>query len=387
MRRIIKNIPLALLSLLLVFISLPIASLAAPSDDMNVIYAKVPADWANPAVWAFDSDGNNAFDAWPGEVMDKDSANEGWYYIYIPKSTDHVIINANNGDVQTAEQVVTGNSWITVASADDVTVSTDQQTQGDIPEYVEKFKVHAIVDSSWQNPCMWAWNTDGTNAYSEWPGEPMIAGDDGTYTISVPKFCDHIIVNANEGSVQTEDIEIDPAEVWVTVDADGKNEISYVDPAKASAPNIHVYVKAPSDWENPNLWAWSAPDGTNAFSAWPGEALEEGDNGWLTKEVPGWINSLIVNGNDGSIQTSDISVDAGKDVWIVVSGADDAYEVSYEEPAATDDAASADMETASEEKTESKTNPAIPIAIVVVCAAAAAIIGGTVYQKKKKNNK
>lgn len=76
MRRIIKNIPLALLSLLLVFISLPIASLAAPSDDMNVIYAKVPADWANPAVWAFDSDGNNAFDAWPGEVMDKDSANE-----------------------------------------------------------------------------------------------------------------------------------------------------------------------------------------------------------------------------------------------------------------------------------------------------------------------
>ena len=201
-----------------------------------------------------------------------------------------------------------------------------------------------------------------------------------------PRF-DHIIVNANEGSVQTEDIEIDPAEVWVTVDADGKNEISYVDPAKASAPNIHVYVKAPSDWENPNLWAWSAPDGTNAFSAWPGEALEEGDNGWLTKEVPGWINSLIVNGNDGSIQTSDISVDAGKDVWIVVSGADDAYEVSYEEPAATDDAASADMETASEEKTESKTNPAIPIAIVVVCAAAAAIIGGTVYQKKKKNNK
>lgn len=31
-----------------------------------------------------DDDGNNAFDAWSGEEMDADSANEGWYYIWVP---------------------------------------------------------------------------------------------------------------------------------------------------------------------------------------------------------------------------------------------------------------------------------------------------------------
>ena len=32
----------------------------------------------------------------------------------------------------------------------------------------------------------------------------------------------------------------------------------------------HVYV--PLSWKTVNLWAWSAPDGTNAFEAWPGAA-------------------------------------------------------------------------------------------------------------------
>lgn len=88
-------------------------------------------------------------------------------------------------------------------------------------------------------------------------------------------------------------------------------------------------VQAPADWAEPHLWAWSAPDGTNAFSAWPGEALQDAGNGWLTLTVPGWINSIIVNGNEGTVQTADLSVDVGKDVWIVVTDADNAT-VSYE---------------------------------------------------------
>lgn len=75
----------------------------------------------------------------------------------------------------------------------------------------------------------------------------------------------------------------------------------------------------------------AAPDGTNVFSSWPGEALTM-DGDWYTIEVPGWINSVIINANEGSVQTADLSVEVGKDVWIVVSDAENAT-VSYEEPA------------------------------------------------------
>ena len=147
----------------------------------------------------------------------------------------------------------------------------------------------------------------------------------------------------------------------------------------------HQALKAPADWSEPHLWAWSAPDGTNAFSSWPGEALQEGEDGWLTLSVPGWVNSIIVNGSDGSVQTSDLSVDTGKDLWIVVSDAENA-EVTYEAPAETVETAEAPAAesepTVAAEPAETKSNT-MPIAIVVVVVIAV-VAGGVVISKKKK---
>ena len=255
------------------------------TDAKKAVYVQVPQDWENPCVWAWDDDGNNAFEAWPGEEMDTDSANEGWYYIWVPTWVNHVIVNANDGNVQTAEQVLDGEKdcWITVTDADNAEVTYDKQTTGETPEYVEKFAIHAKVDAGWENPC---------------------------------------------------------------------------------------------------LWAWSAPDGTNAFASWPGEALEEGENGWLIKEVPGWVNSIIVNGNEGSVQTSDISVDTGKDIWLVVKDADN-FEVSYEEPqvdVTAEPATEAPAETA-----EAGSNNTAPIVIGIVVIAAAVVIIIVVAKKNAKN--
>lgn len=255
------------------------------TDAKKAVYVQVPQDWENPCVWAWDDDGNNAFEAWPGEEMEADSANEGWYYIWVPTWANHVIVNANDGNVQTAEQVLDGEKdcWITVTDADNAEVTYDKQTTGETPEYVEKFAIHAKVDAGWENPC---------------------------------------------------------------------------------------------------LWAWSAPDGTNAFTSWPGEALEEGENGWLIKEVPGWINSIIVNGNEGSVQTSDISVDTGKDIWLVIKDADN-FEVSYEEPqvdVAAEPATEAPAETA-----EAGNNNTAPIVIGIVVIAAVAVIIVIVAKKNAKN--
>ena len=115
-----------------------------------------------------------------------------------------------------------------------------------------------------------------------------------------------------------------------TVYKDLTYELSYEDPDKA-VDDITVHAQVPADWEAPSLWAWSAPDGTNAFTAWPGEALTK-DGDWYSIQVPGWINSVIINANEGSVQTTDLSVETGKDIWVVVTDAESA-QVFYEEPA------------------------------------------------------
>ena len=142
---------------------------------------------------------------------------------------------------------------------------------------------------------------------------------------------------------------------------------------------------APTDWKEPNLWAWSAPDGTNVFSTWPGEPLEEDKNGWLKKEIPGWVNSLIVNGNDGSVQTSDISIETGKDVWLVVKGPEEA-EVYYEEPQVEQQKAETKVENKKNDETTEKKNDMTIVWIIVAVAAVAVVVTGIVIVKKKKEN-
>lgn len=392
MSKLMKRISALLAMMLLVIVVMPSeVDGTEVNDEKAAIYVQVPDDWSNPCVWAWDDDGNNAFSAWPGEAADADPVNEGWYYIWIPAWANHVIVNANQGEVQTDELILDGaNAWISISAADQVEVSYDQQTTGEIPEYVEKFVVHAQVDATWKNPCIWAWSApDGTNAFEAWPGYELSENEDGWYSAKVPVWVNSIIINANEGAVQTEDISIDAAEVWVTVDAEGQSDFSYVDPNKEEVPNITVHVVAPTDWENPCLWAWSAPDGTNVYSTWPGEALEEGENGWLTQEIPGWVNSIIVNANEGSVQTQDVSVETGKDVWMVVTDGE-TYEVSYEEPdisgmAGTKEAADATEEVADAvaDATSENSGAAMTVLIIVLVLLAIVVVAMVVKRNRK----
>lgn len=327
---------------------------AKAEEEVNIVYAEVPADWTNPCVWAWDADGNSAFEAWPGGEMKADDNNAGWYYIYVPATMTNVIVNANEGSVQTADFATNGqNAWLKVASADDVTLSNEQLTEGEIPEYVPTFKVYAKVPEAWVEPGLWAWSApDGTNLFANWPGEALKANTDGFYSIEVPTWVNSIIINANAGSVQTADISIEAKDLWLVVAEDASYELFYEKPAASAEDMITVHATVPSDWLLPCLWAWSAPDGTNVFANWPGEELTlEGD--WYVMSVPNWVNSVIVNGNLGSVQTADISVEKGKDIWLVVKSADE-YELSYEEPSldATADTASTDETVAAPETTE-----------------------------------
>lgn len=326
-----------LIALLMVLMVLPLMPAMAQTaeEERIVLYASVPEDWAFPCVWAWNAEGVNAFAAWPGDMMEPDAQNAGWYYIYLPAGMENAIINANDGSVQTdAVAIDKKSAWVTVAADKTAAVSFDALTAGEAPAYAARYTVYAKVDESWVAPCIWAWNDpSGKNAFAAWPGRAMKANANGYYTAMVPEWCNCVIINANGGTVQTADIkDLDPADLWITVAADKTFEVTYEDPTIPKVEDITVYAKVPEDWTNPCVWAWSHPDGTNAFTAWPGAALEKGEDGWYALTVPGWINSVIVNANEGAVQTSDLRVDAGKDLYITIVSKEDAT-VAYEKPA------------------------------------------------------
>lgn len=398
MAKLLKRISMFLFVFAMAFVTFMPMKVKA-EEERTVVYVKAPEDWSDPCLWAWDEEGNNAFASWPGGEMEQDKNNEGWYYIWIPSWADHFIVSANEAEVQTGEIISEGgNVWITIEDAETTETSYDALTQGEIPAYVEKFEVHVKVPDSWENPCLWA-ESEGTSEFEAWPGEALKAGENGWYTGKAPVWVRSIVINGSDGAVQTEDIAIDPAQVWVMVEEDGSYDFSYNDPDAVEVPDINVYVRTPADWESVCMWAWSAPDGTNAFASWPGEALAEGENGWLTIMVPGWINSIIVNANEGDVQTTDISVETGKDVWILVTGAEE-YEVSYEEPAA--DASGAGDEEAAEgtdteemgseeaaeesgqiQEAESSTNTGVIVVVVIICVIIAVLAVFFVIRKKK----
>jgi hypothetical protein len=117
------------------------------------------------------------------------------------------------------------------------------------------------------------------------------------------------------------------------------------------AASITVRAKVPEDWAEPCLWAWLDPDGTAAFPAWPGEPFVK-DGDWYALQAPGWVNSVIVNANGGAVQTGDMkALEPGKDLWIVVTGAED-YAVDYTEIGAAAPAAEQEEPKREEPKRE-----------------------------------
>ncbi len=334
-----KKMLLIVLALMLCVSALAVTAFAEEETQMVPVVVQVPEGWESPCLWAWADDGTNAFAAWPGEELEQLAS--GWYYAYVPSYVQNVIVNAGNGTdaaVQTEGLVVEAGKevWITVAEDATATVAYEAQTRDEIPAYVEKFLIHAYVPLTWKTVNAWAWSApDGTNAFEAWPGLALTEGEDGWFTGKAPTWINSLIISGNEGEVQTADISVEGKELWVTVYEDLTYEVAYEDPNQ-TAPDITIHAQIPADWAAPNCWAWSAPDGTNAFASWPGEPLTQ-DGDWYTVTAPGWINSVIVNGNEGDVQTVDVSVETGKDVWLVVSaepGEDGKYTatVTYEEP-------------------------------------------------------
>ena len=187
----------------------------------------------------------------------------------------------------------------------------------------DEFRIHCSVPENWRDVSVWAWQAgSGRDAYSVWPGLKLESEGNGWFTGLLPGWIDSVIVCGEHGSVQSQRTTFRSQEVWISVCGDLRCDVNY------SIPDlISVYAKVPVFWRTPHLWAWS-DDGRNAFYSWPGGLMI--DNGGAYRlSAPAWTDRIIINGKDGEVQTADIPVQQGKNVYISVNRQGD-YSLSYD---------------------------------------------------------
>ncbi|MFU8786248.1 MAG: starch-binding protein [Candidatus Izemoplasmataceae bacterium] len=339
-----------LLSFMFLFLTLFVVNLTVQAEetteiDAILIYAHVPEGWENPHVWTWNEAGDSAYAhlGWPGKAMVEDEANEGWYYLYIPSNMENIIVNANEGSVQTDVIAVSENVWLSVTidvdpeDAEETIVvvdeSTVQLTTGDLPEYIPTKYVYAYVPIDWDTAGIWAWEHPvGVNVFPNWPGAEMELLSDGWFRIEIPVAANRIIINdMGDPTIQTVDIDIPDTNVYVLVgdeNEDGKFEVTLDDTKPVIIEGgFTVTITVPEGWSEPRVWAWSHPDGTNLFTTWPGEVLEfdEEANAYVII-LPEWINRIIINNGivgEGAAQTVDLELINPVDTVIVVSNEPD----------------------------------------------------------------
>ncbi|MCL2604861.1 MAG: starch-binding protein [Defluviitaleaceae bacterium] len=217
--------------------------------DAVVIYAQVPENWEEPALWAWGPRGDASSVGWPGDVIfTPDPNNPGWYYTFLPADKTGALINANEGTIQTSDFRFEGVPvWITVHNDDgDFDVTTEQQTSGalqardpfvfgaepevEIPD-ADIITLRAFVPEDWESPSVWAW-TDGIgNAFrgASWPGQEFTEKEGDWYVMQIPGWIENIIIAANGGSVQMRpDPEVEPGrDVWIIVSTEFAWEVLY----------------------------------------------------------------------------------------------------------------------------------------------------------------
>ena len=74
---------------------------------------------------------------------------------------------------------------------------------------------------------------------------------------------------------------------------------------------VKIYAKVSSEWETVNAYAWKDGEGFYKVAEWPGTAMTSLGDGWYVIEIPTDINSIIFNNGNG-VQTDNITLTAGK---------------------------------------------------------------------------
>ena len=192
------------------------------------------------------------------------------------------------------------------------------------------YTLYVQAPESWETVYLWAWS-DASNLFGKWPGKELSVNEEGLYTYTLSDSYINLVISDN-GSNKTEDISVNGLDVKILINTDGSYTLEYLQEFVTDWENgITVTVTVPSDWTNPYIWAWDDTVG-NVYEKWPGAPMTvSGDT--YTAELPDWVTGVIINANNASVQTIDISVEAGKDIWLQVNSTDNIV-VEYTGPTA-----------------------------------------------------
>ena len=141
-----------------------------------------------------------------------------------PGDTAELISDINSRDINlTATK--TGNLKFTIDLNGELPSLLVEETseETDIPtppaQDFETYTIYARVPSDWTDPRVWCWDnaTSSPPSQGAWPGNLiMTQNENGWYFIEIPVGYNYLLVNANGGSVQTQDMTIQTSdEVWI----------------------------------------------------------------------------------------------------------------------------------------------------------------------------
>ena len=181
--------------------------------------------------------------------------------------------------------------------------------------------VSVKLPKAWKSATLRTWSIASGKEESGIVLEP---GQDGWYSAAIPTDANMVTIVGGDGLLETMTNTISAKDVWIYVMADGKTcQVSYDGPFEAT-----IAVRAEFEtWTDPYCWAWNK-DG-DVFDRWPGEAMEAKGNGYIIT-LPCDVTGLKFSDQAAGIETGDIIVEAGWDIWIVEKAG--RYACFYEKP-------------------------------------------------------
>lgn len=167
--------------------------------------------------------------------------------------------------------------------------------------------IHVYVPGDWSDVRIWAWDDNDQNPADAggWPGNyAMTQGDDGWYTVDIPAGYPNMLVNGDNGSKQTGDIDgVDVSQdVWIVVNSDGSTQLSATKPDVSAPP-----VSEPAELSSLALVGDGIP----------------GVGSWIVEDAAGDMTKV-----SDTVYTKEIAVTAGTTMQFKVAG-NDSWDSGY----------------------------------------------------------
>ena len=314
-----------------------------PEEDKSDKVVKITDNfnWGKAYVFAWDDDGNELFESWPGKELEVKGMNEfgeNYFEITVPYNASGFIINDGNGNqtVEVTDYKDCDGYWMDGTKDErgyyNVTGYTDKPVDNTDLEWKEVF--YSFYNSlGFEDVYIYAYDNDGVPLMGEWPGTALT--DYQTeynmerYVLNIPEGAKGYIIHDNKGR-QTEDIEdFTLYSFWLDGTKNDKGHFVVTQfipqpttPSSPTAPASQPECTEPEytydirfinslDWENFYVYAWNE-NGEAIFGEWPGTKLSKTDlkneygQEFFVLYLPEDTCGFIVNNGNGE-QSVDIT--------------------------------------------------------------------------------